>query len=140
MANILIAMITLIIGFILVSYGAYSNYYAAKRTFVSTAVSNALERQLIYVDMSKSDLGRFPSVSDMDSNRFSKENRDGVVYSYGTTGSYGYICARAPRTQSWVDEGFERARGQWPNALYGGDCDTNTGPSSTHVSVTIRIS
>lgn len=139
MANVLIAIVTLAIGFLLVSYGAYTNYHSTKRTFVSTVVSRALERQMIYIDMSKDDLGRYPSVSDLDPSRFVNENRDGVVFSYGTTGSYGFLCARAPRTKDWVDEGFERAREQWPNALLGGDCDTNTGPNSTHVSITIRI-
>src|SRR3546814_10023067 len=89
MANILIAIVTLAIGFLLVSYGAYSNYYSTQRTFVASVVGRALERQMIYIDMSKSDLGRFPSVSDLDSNRFTKENRDGIVFTYGTTGSYG---------------------------------------------------
>src|SRR3546814_4229875 len=84
MANILIAIVTLAIGFLLVSYGAYSNYYSTQRTFVASVVGRALERQMIYIDMSKSDLGRFPSVSDLDSNRFTKENRDGIVFTYGT--------------------------------------------------------
>lgn len=140
MANILIAIVTLAIGFLLVSYGAYSNYYSTQRTFVASVVGRALERQMIYIDMSKSDLGRFPSVSDLDSNRFTKENRDGIVFTYGTTGSYGFLCARAELRRGWIDEGFQRARDQWPNALYGDDCNTNSGPGATHVSVTIRIS
>jgi hypothetical protein len=140
MANILIAIVTLAIGFLLVSYGAYSSYHSTQRTFVASVVGRALERNMIYVDMSKSDLGRYPSAADLDASRFSKENRDGIVFSYGTTGSYGYVCARAERSRAWVDEGFQRARDQWPNALYGGDCNTNSGPNSTHVSVTIRIS
>src|SRR3546814_10566637 len=81
---------------------------------------------MIYIDMSKSDLGRFPSVSDLDSNRFTKENRDGIVFTYGTTGSYGFLCARAELRRGWIDEGFQRARDQWPNALYGDDCSTNS--------------
>jgi hypothetical protein len=140
MANILIAIVTLAIGFLLVSYGAYSSYHSTQRTFVSSVVGRALERQMIYIDMSKSDLGRFPSASDLDANRFTKENRDGIEFTYGSTGTYGYLCARAERRRSWIDEGFQRAREQWPNALYGGDCNTNSGPGATHVSVTIRIS
>src|SRR3546814_19276455 len=82
---------------------------------------------MIYIDMSQSDLGRFPSVSDLDSNRFTKENRDGIVFTYGTTGSYGFLCARAELRRGWIDEGFQRAHDQWPNALSGDDCNTNSG-------------
>src|SRR3546814_9076862 len=70
----------------------------------------------------------------------SKENRDGIVFTYGTTGSYGFLCARAELRRGWIDEGFQRARDQWPNALYGDDCNTNSGHGATHVSVTITIS
>ena len=140
MANILIAIVSLAIGFLLVSYGAYSSYHSTQRTFVTSVVARALERQMIYVDMSKSDLGRIPSAGDLDLSRFTKENRDGIIFSYGNSGSFGYVCARSERRRGWIEEGFQRARDQWPNALYGGDCNTNSGPNSTHVSVTIRIS
>src|SRR3546814_4693373 len=125
MANILIAIVTLAIGFLLVSYGAYSNYYSTQRTFVASVVGRALERQMIYIDMSKSGLCRFPSVSDLDSNRFTKANRAGIVFTSGTPGSYGLLCALAELRRGWIDDRFQRARHQWPNAFYGDDCNTN---------------
>jgi hypothetical protein len=139
MSNVLIALATLIIGFILVTFGAYHGYHSAQRTHYANIVNRAMERQLVYVDMTKEDLGRVPAVADLVANRFTKENRNGVVFTYGVGSGYGYVCARSER-KSFIDEAFQRVRDQWPNARLGGDCDTNTGPSSTHVSVTVRIS
>ena len=139
MANIIIALATLIIGFVLVSFGAYSSYYAAQRAQVATVVNRALERQLIYVDMVKSDLNTVPTVTQVDASKFSDEDRSGIQFSYGVNGSYGYVCARSP-AHEYAVEAFERVAAQWRNAVYGGACDSGGGPAGGFVSVSVRVS
>ncbi|QAY80149.1 hypothetical protein [Sphingosinicella sp. BN140058] len=139
MGNIIVSLLTLMMTLAMMSFGAYSSFYAAQRAKVSTVVGRTLERQLIYLAMTREDLGRVPTAGEVLPARISGEDGGDISYFYGTGAGYGYVCARTER-RGWREEAFQRVRDQRPGALYGGDCDTNGAPSGTYVSVTVRIS
>lgn len=138
MGNILIAVATMVIGFILTTYGAYAGYHSVSRSKTVSHVQSSFERQLIYIDMARQDLGRMPSASDLVMNRITSANRDGLTFSYQLAGSTGVLCVVNPATD-YVIEGLQQVAALRPGAMFGSTCNTNGGPSATSVSVTIRI-
>lgn len=138
MANILIAVATLIIGFILAGYGAYNGYFATKRSEYTMRVSSAFEHILTDVIQLRNDMGEVPPVAYVAASRIQQHNFKGITYSYSTSGGQGYVCALSSRND-FVDAAFQAVAEQRSGALLGSTCNTSGGPSASSVSVTVRI-
>lgn len=138
MSNILIAVATMIIGFVLTTYGAYAGYYSLSRSTTVMRVQSSLERQLVYIDAAEQDLGRVPAPDDLVMSRITGESRFGLDYSYTKPGAVGLLCVQSARND-YTAEALEIVAEQRPGALYGSTCNTSSGPSASSVSLTVRI-
>lgn len=138
MSNVLIAVATMILGFIMATYGAYTGYHSLSRSQAVMRVQSALERQLVYIRASQEDLGRVPAASDLVMNRITGESRFGLVYSYAASGGSGYLCVRS-EPEGYIVEALELIAEQRRGAYFGSTCNTSGGASASSVSLTIRI-
>jgi hypothetical protein len=139
MANVIIALATLAIGFILATYGAYNSYHSAKRTEYATRVTASFNRLSGYIGLTMEDLGRRPTAAEVVASRFTDESGNGLTYTYGATGSHFWVCARAARSD-WMIEAFEKVQNSRQGVVIGDACDSATGAGASNVSVTMRIS
>lgn len=140
MAQVLIAVATLMMTFVLATIGAYTGYYSVKRTEYVTKVNGSMSRLLSYTAMTAEDLQRLPKASDMAVSRFSRESGDNLTYSYGDGVGYFWICASSPYVD-YRKEAFERVQALRPADTVIGDatCDSAGGPSATNMTLTMRV-
>ncbi|AXK44117.1 hypothetical protein [Erythrobacter aureus] len=143
MSNVLIAIATLTVGFILATYGAYTSYYSLKRAEYFDRVSTGFELAVVYVTEMEQDLGRVPVAADLDPARFADLEGHGIVYRYGSAVGwngkpYVWVCARAPVKQPYIEEAFQKVADQRTGTLFGPNCQNWTG-SGASVAITYRL-
>lgn len=143
MGNVLIAIATLTVGFILATYGAYTGYYSLKRAEYYERVSTGFELVLVHAVERREELGRAPKVADLDAGVFARQEGHGIIYRYGEGGvapnNYLWVCARAPTTQPYIEEAFAKVRDQRAGTRLGGNCLHDSGPDGTTVSVSYLV-
>lgn len=122
MANIVIAIISLVITFMLASYGVYTNVEASRRTQFAMAVGSTLERNAGYIQDLAQDLGRVPSSADIDTDRFLKDSGQKISYDYLVVDGSAYVCARTNLTDSMTRDAMNMAARDRPGAFVSGFC------------------
>lgn len=142
MANLLMALATLAIMGVLITFGAYQGYYTVKRSEYSDRINGSVSRLNVYVRQLNDDLGRYAGAADVPVEKTAMEALNGptpVAYTVGNTGTYSWVCARASSAQGWMVEAMQRVKDNYSSAVMGDACDTSTGAGAANVSVTLRI-
>lgn len=137
MQAVLISIATLAVVFVMMAYGAYTEYYSFKRTEYVTVVGDAVERQTIEVLNIRDDLEHHPATGDVPVWIFAKDNSSRVTYSYVGKPSYGVLCAQMANSDVALDA-LSIVQGRIAGSTLGAGCDDPSTPAS-NVALSVRI-
>lgn len=144
MANVLLAIATLVVGFVLATYGVFANVEASQRTQIANTVRASLMRQAEFFQDRQSDLGRVldPSPSGSDHAEFlpvlEAERTTGQAYSYAVVGTDAFLCVTSV-TSTQAREAFERVARDWPGATVSGACGNPSSPAAASVVLSVKV-
>ena len=148
MANIIVAIVTLVITFILASYGVYQNIESSRRSQNATVIGSTISRLAQYNQELREELGHQPlspgeeSASGYgyyDLDMLSRAAYGTVTYRFHANGSGYYVCASSTDVSATMQEAMKMVARDRPGAFASGECGiTGTAVSNLSV-VSLRI-
>lgn len=140
MANVLIAIATLIIGFTLALYGTYTNVEAGRRTQYATSINSTLEREAKYIQDVAQDLGRMPLSGDYDSvGVFGRDSNSKFDFFYTAQAEGYFVCARTSDSSQTMREALQIVSRDRPGSFVSGACGVSATPISTYAAVSMKV-
>lgn len=140
MGGVIMAIATLVIGFVLAGYGVYTNAQASQRTLIATSVGSSIERQAKSVQDMAYELERRPTGSDVDAALFARDSNLNVTYSYLVSGADGYVCATSTDVRETMVEGLNMVAKTRPGTFVSGQCGVISAAVGSRVSFSMKVS
>jgi len=147
-ANVIVAIVTLVITFILASYGVYQNIESSRRSQNATVIGSTISRLAQYNQDLREELGHQPLSSGeesasgygyYDSEMLSRAAYGTVTYRFHANASGYYVCASSPDVSTTMQESMQMVARDRPGAFVSGECGvTGTGVSNLSV-VSMKI-
>lgn len=132
MANVIIAIAVLIIGFYLASYGIYENVEASRRTALSTTIGAKINRLATYSQDLREDLGGRAPLSASEeggsglayysSEMLSRERFGAVSFRYNANAGGYWVCAESTDTGQTTIEAMQKVARDRPPSFVSGEC------------------
>lgn len=143
MANIIVAIVTLVITFILASYGVYQNIESSRRSQNATVIGSTINSLAQYNQELREEIGHQPLGSGeeassgyayYDPDMLSRAAYGTVTYRFTANPSGYYVCASSPDVSSTMQESMQMVARDRPGAFASGECGVS-GTAVSNVSV-----
>jgi hypothetical protein len=142
-ANIIVAIVTLVITFILASYGVYQNIESSRRSQNATVIGSTISRLAQYNQELREELGHQPlSVSEESGTGYGYYDQavldraayGTVTYRFNANGTGYYVCASSGDVSTTMQESMQMVARDRPGAFVSGECGV-TGTAVSNLSV-----
>lgn len=147
MANVILAIVTLVVGFVLAGFGVYESVQSSHRSQVAMAIGSALERESQHIQDLWQENGRAPLASTettaeapahYDSGLFQRDGTYDVSYSASMVGDY-YVCATSTDTRSTMQEAMNLVVRDRQGAFVSGQCGVSGTAVADKVVVSLKV-
>ncbi len=148
MSNILIALVTLVIAFVLAGYGVYATVESSRRSNTAMVVGSALERQAGHMQDLAGELGRMPRSPAAESSTgyasynpevFTSENTAKLNFLTDQNGSSTWVCAETNDLSDYMREAFQMVVRDRPGSVISGRCGYAGTAITTKQVVSLRV-
>lgn len=148
MGNVIVAIVVLVVGFMLVTYGVYNNVDASRRTQAAMSIGSTLERHAKHIQDLIQENGHVPLSSGeesgtgygyYDGRMFDRDSTANVTY-YPTQTLEGYfVCARSSDVSLTMQEAMQMVARDRRGAFVSGSCGTAAAAISNFVAVSLKV-
>lgn len=148
MSNVLIALVVMVIGFVLASYGVYDNVQASRRSSLATTISSKMNRLAVYNQDLREDIGHQPLHPNQEvSTGFASYNQDmldreafgSVTFRFHANASGYHVCATSNDTGQTMQEAMQMIAKNHPPAYVSGSCGESNVAVGSNVVTSLRI-
>lgn len=143
MANIIVAVVTLVITFILASYGVYQNIESSRRSQNATVIGSTINRLAQYNQELREELGHQPLSPGQESGTgygyyetdvLDRAAYGSVTYRFHANGAGYFVCASSTDVSATMQESMQMVARDRPGAFASGECGI-TGTAVSNLSV-----
>lgn len=148
MANVIVAIVTLVITFILASYGVYQNIESSRRSQNATVIGSTINRLAQYNQELREELGHQPLAPSQeagtgygyyDTDMLARAAYGTVTYRFHANLNGYFVCASSPDTSTTMQESMQMVARDRPGSFASGECGVSGTAVSNLSVVSMRI-
>ncbi len=148
MANVIVAIVTLVMTFILASYGVYQNIEASRRSQNATVIGSTINRLAQYNLELREETGHSmlsageeasTGYSFYDGEVLRRASYGSVTYRFHANGNGYFVCATSTDVSDTMQESMRMVARDRPGAYASGECGVSTTAVSNVSVVSMRI-